>query len=252
MFEFPYPWEIIPLFFIIAALYASVGHGGASGYLAVFALFGIASPSIAPIVLVLNIVAATTSFMNYWRARQFSFTLLVPFVFASIPAAFIGGRIAVSATLFSLLLGIALLFASVRIVFLHDVKERTQHDIAKNLWLFGIPIGGVLGLLSGMIGIGGGVFLSPILLLMRWANVKKTAAVSSAFIVLNSLSGLTGHISRGNIQWESTAILFVVVFVGALIGSYIAVRRIAPLRLQMALGIVLMFASIKLLTKLFI
>ncbi len=242
-------WEILPLFFLIAALYASVGHGGASGYLAIFALFGIASSSIAPLVLLLNIIAASISFWNYYRGGYFSFRLLKPFALASIPAAFLGGMITVSSTLFALMLGVALLLAAIRILFLHEVKELKSAHFEKKVWTAGLPIGFVLGFISGMIGIGGGVFLSPILLFFRWADAKKTAAVSSAFIVLNSLSGLSGHITRGNFSFESSAILFAVVFIGALVGSRISVKRISARHLQVALGVVLVFASVKLLTK---
>ena len=243
---------LLPMFFLVAALYASVGHGGASGYLALFALFGIATPSVAPIVLVLNIIAATTGFINYYRAGHFQWKLLLPFVVGSIPAAFIGGYIALSATIFAFILGVALLLAAARIFFLGTITEKSIRDASSTLWFAGLPIGIVLGLISGMIGIGGGVFLSPILLFLRWADAKKTAAVSGAFIVLNSLSGLSGHISRGNFSLEHSTYFFIVVFLGALVGSRYSTRRISSKHLQWLLAVVMVFAGIKLLSKFFL
>jgi uncharacterized protein len=239
------PIHIYPFFFIIALLYSSVGHGGASGYLALFAIFGIVSTFIAPIALALNVIVASTSFLIYRQSGYFSFSLLLPFILSSIPAAFIGGWIPISDELFAIALGTILFFTGLRLLLLRKLEQKV--NVSRNtIWMVGIPIGFILGGISGMIGIGGGVFLSPVILLLGWADVKRTAAVSSAFIVLNSLSGLTGHIVRDNVYFEPLIITGAVVIAGALLGSYLGAKQISYKQLQFALGIVLIIASLKL------
>jgi len=243
--ELHLPFYIYPFFFIVALLYSSVGHGGASGYLALFAIFGIVSPAVAPIALTLNIVVATTSFLIYRHSGYFSFRLLLPFIVSSIPAAFFGGWIRVTDEMFAVMLGSILLLTGLRLLFFRKVEQKLNVS-GGIIWMMGIPIGLVLGGIAGMIGIGGGVFLSPVILLLGWADVKRTAAVSSAFIVLNSISGLTGHIIRGNVIFEPLLIFGGVVIAGGLIGSYMGAKRITQKQLQIALGIVLVIASLKL------
>ncbi len=249
MFELALPWEIYPLFFLVALLYSSVGHGGASGYLAIFALFGVATPSVAPIVLILNILVAATGFVRYRAEGHFSPQLLFPFVALSLPAAFIGGRIAISEDLFAVLLGVALLLSAVRILFLDKTSRAGTPPPSATLWPVGLLIGALLGLASGMLGIGGGVFLSPILLLAGWADVKRTAATSSAFIVLNSLGGLAGHLSRASVDFSLAIPLAAVVFFGGALGAHVGATRLHPKTLQLALAIVLLMAGAKLLGK---
>ncbi len=245
MAEFDLSWWTLPLFFGVALLYSSVGHGGASGYLALFALLGIATSRIVPIALTLNILVAGIGFFNYSRRGFFSFKLLLPFVLASIPAAYIGGSIQLPTHIFGMILGSALLAAAVRMLFLHEVHATAESTM--NRWPISLTLGGVLGLISGLVGIGGGVFLSPILLFMKWADAKQTAAVSAAFIVLNSMSGLAGHLSRGNIEYEALFSVAAVVLGGGLIGSYLGARFARPRVLQILLGIVLLIAGGKLL-----
>ncbi len=239
------PYYILPLFFIVALLYSSVGHGGASGYLALFAIFGIVSPYLAPIALTLNVIVASTSFSMYKREGYFSARLLLPFIVTSIPAAFIGGWIQITDELFALLLGLILLLTGIRMLFFPKIGQKT--DVTdKTIWMLGIPIGLVLGGIAGMIGIGGGVFLSPIILMLGWADVKRTAAVASAFIVLNSVSGLTGHVIRGNVMLEPLLLIGGFVVAGGLLGSYMGAKLVTQRQLQIALGIVLVIASLKL------
>jgi uncharacterized protein len=243
-----FPWELLLLFFIVAFLYSSVGHGGASGYLALFALFGIATPAIAPVALTLNIIVAGTSFWQFRRGGYFSWSMLWPFVATSIPAAFIGGFIPVPQSLFSFILGVALLLAAARIFFLTTPQKL---EATRNVPLsWSLLLGGGLGALSGMIGIGGGVFLSPIVLLARWADVQKTAALSSAFIVLNSLSGLAGHLSRSHGDMEGLAPLVGAVLLGGAVGSHMGAFAFQPRILQGVLGLVLLVAGAKLVGKL--
>lgn len=243
------PWEIYPLIFLVAVLYSSVGHGGASGYLALFALFGVAVPAIAPIALVLNILVASTSFLRYNASGFFSPKKLLPFVSLSIPAAFVGGALHISPELFTLILGVALILSALRVVVLrtdqHNMVEPPQSTLLK----WGLPIGAVLGLISGMTGIGGGVFLSPVLLLARWADVKRSAALASAFIVLNSISGLIGQLTRTTLSLNVLLPLAAVVITGGAIGSYAGAERLKSRWLQVILSIVLVIAGAKLVLK---
>ncbi len=252
MLDVSLAWWALPLFFLVAMLYASVGHGGASGYLALFALLGAAKSTVVPIALILNILVASIGFVIYLRSGFFSFRLLLPFIVSSVPAAYIGGWIHLSSTTFSLILGLALVLAALRMLFLREVKAVTTEVHGGQSWASSLLIGLALGFIAGMVGIGGGVFLSPILLFLKWADVKQTAAVSSAFIVLNSLSGLAGHLSRGIVAADSMALLGVFVLAGGLVGSYLGARRIRPLLLQVLLGVVLLIAGGKLLVPLLV
>lgn len=243
------PWEIYPVIFLVAVLYSSVGHGGASGYLAVFALFGVAVPAIAPIALVLNIVVASTSFLRYNASGFFSAKKLLPFVSLSIPAAFLGGALHISPDLFTLILGVALILSALRIVLLRADRPIVMEPSQPTLWKWGLPIGGVLGLISGMTGIGGGVFLSPVLLLARWADIKQSAALASAFIVLNSMSGLMGQLTRTSLSLNVLLPLAAVVVTGGAIGSYAGAERVRSRWLQIILSVVLIIAGAKLVLK---
>ena len=239
-------WILIPLFFLVAALYSSVGHGGASGYLALFALSGMAAPSVVPVALVLNITVAAISFFNYWRGGHFSLPLLLPFVVTSMPAAYLGGLMAVGDEAFRLVLGVALLLVAARLLFIRELPQRSGSMSRTQQWALASSIGLVLGLLSGMVGIGGGVFLSPVILFLGWADIKGTAAVSSAFIVLNSVSGLLGHIARGTNIELPIVILVAAVVLGGFFGSRLGAQRLSTRHLQLALGLVLVVAGGKL------
>lgn len=235
------------LVFVAAVLYSSVGHGGASAYLAILVLAGYSRGAIAPTVLVLNIIATLVGTINYFRAGYFDARLLLPFILTSIPAAYLGGSLHVSEQTLSIILGLALLLAGLRfLAFTQPIAAR--QDLTRRL-LFGVglPVGFVLGFLAGLIGIGGGIFLSPLLLLMGWANAKTTASLSASFILLNSLSGLAAHVIKGTTDWGPLGILAFTVLVGSGIGSYIGAFRLLPVTLQRLLGLVLAVAALKLL-----
>lgn len=237
----------LPLFFLIATLYSSVGHGGASGYLALFALLGVASTASAPAALVLNVVVAGISFYNYYRAGFFPAKLFLSFAVTSIPCAFLGGLIHPAVRTYQLLLGAALVFTSARMLFASVLKPADDTQPSKFMWIYGGLIGCILGFISGMVGIGGGVFLSPILLLAGWADVKHTAGVSSAFIVVNSLAGILGHFLRDNIHLTPFIPIIAVVIAGGVTGSFIGSHKVSERWLQRLLGIVLSVAGGKLL-----
>lgn len=244
-------WLLAPLFFLVAALYASVGHGGASGYLALFALLGVTTAAAAPLALALNIVAAGIGFHNYRTAGHFSLPLLVPFIVTSVPFSYLGGLVAVDEAFVAPLLGTALLFAGIRLLVPAPAGVRNAPLLsAHRRWISGV-IGALLGLLAGMVGIGGGVFLGPLLLFLGWADMKTTAATCAAFIVLNSVGGLLGHLSRGPLPWMPLAVLGGVVAAGAFAGSRLGASKLPPAKLRVPLAAVLLTAAVKLIIPLF-
>lgn len=238
---------LAPFFLLAAFLYSSVGHGGASSYLAILVLAGYPREGIAPTVLALNILVTLLGTINYYRAGHFDARLLLPFILTSMPAAYLGGSLHVSDRTLSMVLGLTLLAAGLRFVIFTKPVAAKQLLSRKLLFGVGLPVGFALGFLSGLIGIGGGIFLSPLLLVMGWADAKKTAALSAAFILLNSLSGLTAHVIKGAADWTLLGVLAITVLIGGGIGSYIGAFRLLPVTLQRLLGLVLLVAASKLL-----
>lgn len=236
-------WFYIILFFV-AFLYASVGHGGASGYLALMALYGIAPQEMKPTALVLNLFVSMTSFIQYYRGHFFKRNLFLVVAAASIPMAFIGGAIILDDNLYKRVLGVLLLFPIIRFFFFRSPSE----DELKPYHIFGaVAIGAVVGLLSGLIGIGGGIILSPLLILLKWTDQKQTAAISAAFIFVNSLSGLGGMLTQG-ITFNSDMWLYIAAaFGGGLFGAYLGSKKLNQNALKYVLATVLLVASYKLL-----
>lgn len=232
------------LLFLVALLYSSVGHGGASGYLALMALFGVASTVMKPTALMLNLFVSLTSFIQFYRGKHFIWQIFWPFALASIPMAYLGGKIQVDDDIYKKILGILLLIPVVRFLFFSNIKV-TDHKKA-NIPL-SMLVGASIGFLSGLIGIGGGIILSPVLLLLRWTNQKETAAISALFIFVNSIAGLVGQLSKG-VEFSVDMISFVVVaFIGGLCGAYLGALRFPQTVLKFVLGVVLAMASYKLL-----
>ncbi|MGE8291407.1 MAG: sulfite exporter TauE/SafE family protein [Sphingobacterium sp.] len=230
--------------FILAFLYAAVGHGGASGYLALMALYGIAPQEMKPTALVLNLFVSMTSFIQYYRGHYFKRNLFLMVAVASVPMAFIGGMITLEDHLYKRLLGLLLLFPIVRFFFFRSPAE---NELKPYNNLGALAIGAVVGLLSGMIGIGGGIILSPFLILIKWTDQKQTAAISAAFIFVNSLSGLGGMLTQG-ISFNAHMWAYVAVaFVGGLLGAYLGSKKLNQDVLKYVLATVLLVAAYKLL-----
>ena len=234
--------------FFVALLYASVGHGGASGYLAVLSLGTFSTLEMASSALVLNLLVAGAAFIAFGVAKHFSWRLLLPFVAGSIPAAFLGGRLSVSPNLYGGLLAAILLLAAYRLWI--RIGTATEQVPTPPSLRVALPTGAGVGLLSGIVGVGGGIFLSPLLLLRQWANAKTTAAVSSAFILVNSLAGIAGRISSGQFQPGLVISLAGVAFSGGLLGAYFGAGRFSSTILKRLLAVVLLLASIKMILRL--
>ncbi len=232
------------LLFLVAFLYASVGHGGASGYLALMALFSISPDVMKPTALLLNLFVSLTSFIQFYRGKHFKWEIFLPFAIASVPMAFIGGLIVVDAAVYKKILGILLLIPIARFLFFSNIRVT---DFKKPNTGLSLLIGAAIGFLSGLIGIGGGIILSPVLLLLRWTDQKQTAAISALFIFVNSLSGLAGQFTKG-IKFSNDMYLYVAIaFVGGLCGAYFGALRFKQVILKNILAVVLMVAAWKLL-----
>ncbi|WP_312362367.1 sulfite exporter TauE/SafE family protein [Sphingobacterium sp.] len=232
------------ILFFVAFLYSSVGHGGASGYLALMALYGVAPQEMKPTALVLNLFVSMTSFIQYYRGHYFKRDLFITVALASIPLAFLGGTISLEDNLYKRILGAVLLFPIFRFFFF---KSPEESELRPYNTYGAVVIGGIVGLLSGMIGIGGGIILSPILILLKWTDQKQTAAISAAFIFVNSLSGLGGMLTQG-ITFTSNMWLYVAVaFAGGLAGAYLGSKKLNQNALKYVLATVLMMAAYKLL-----
>lgn len=227
---------------LIAALYASVGHGGASGYIAVMALAGIAPAVMKPTALTLNMAVSLIGTVLFFRAGHFAWRLFWPFAAVSIPFAVLGGRLHVPAGLFRGLVAVALVLAAVRLLLPAPPTGDVRHPPAAGI----VVAGAAIGLLSGLVGVGGGIFLTPLLLFFRWADLKTAAAVSAPFIFVNSAAGLAGNVAslhRLPAAWPRLAVAVVAGgFLGAKWGSGIA----RPLHLRPALALVLAVAAAKL------
>ena len=231
------------LLFIVAMLYSSVGHGGASGYLALMAIYAFSPEVMKPTALILNLFVSLTSFIQFYRGEHFKWKIFLPLAAASIPMAFIGGLVMMDASIYKKVLGSLLFIPVIRFLFFANIPDE---ELKKSNLGISILIGSVIGLLSGLIGIGGGIILSPILLLLKWTNQKQTAAISALFIFVNSLSGLAGQLTKG-INFSPDMLSYVAVaFAGGLCGAYLGALKFNHNVLKNTLAVVLMMAGWKL------
>lgn len=234
---------LIVLIFITSILYSSIGHGGASGYLAIMALFSLTPEVIKPTALMLNILVSGIAAISYYRTGGFSWPVFWPFAITSIPCAFAGSTISLPGNTYKLILGIIILFAAFRLW--GQKKFVYLKPVPPSLYLKFLA-GAVIGFLSGLIGVGGGIFLSPLLLITGWADAKKTAGVSAAFILVNSISGITGHLASMKVLPEEVWFLAAAAALGGTIGSQLGSKRFAPVTLRRILATVLVIAGLKL------
>ena len=229
--------------FVGAALYTSVGHGGATVYTAILTLFGFAMAPLVTLILVMNIVAATIAWVTFGQAGFLRWRLLLPFLVASVPLAYLGGSLPLTGRAQAIILGLALLAGSIRLLFFARPPSLNVRLRGVLYYGFAAVLGALLGFVAGATGIGGGIFLSPILIALGWANVKEAASVASAFIVLNSLAGLAARLPRTPIEPQYVAPFVAVVVVGAVLGSFMGARRLPFRAVQISLGLVLLIAA---------
>ncbi|HEY5074797.1 MAG TPA: sulfite exporter TauE/SafE family protein [Pyrinomonadaceae bacterium] len=232
------------LIFVIALLYSAVGHAGASGYIAAMALFGMAPLVMKPTALTLNIIVALIGTIRFYRAGFFSWRIFWPFAIASIPAAYIGGRFPLPVAIYKSIVGVVLLYSAVRLFWSADSADNRKTTLVP-IWM-ALIVGAAIGMLSGLTGVGGGIFLSPVLLLMHWAKTKETSGVSAAFILVNSIAGLLGQYSAITylpsdlVYWAPAAL------VGGWIGTELGTKLLPISGIRKWLSVVLVLAGLKL------
>jgi uncharacterized membrane protein YfcA len=228
--------------FCIAVLYSAVGHAGASGYIAVMSLLSVAPEVIKPTALALNILVACIATWQFAKAGHFIWRLFLPFALPAVPFAFLGGYVSLPAAVFKIVLGVVLLYSAARFV---SPPQAEQEPSAPPL-LLALACGSGIGLMAGLTGTGGGIFLTPLLLTMGWARTKSAAAVSAFFILVNSISGLLGNLSSTANLPPNLLLLLSIVACGGLLGSNIGSGRLTAQNIRRLLSVVLLIAGLKL------
>jgi len=245
-------YEISLYFFLIAMIYSSVGFGGGSSYLALMALFGIDFQFLKIIALLCNITVVSGGVYWFWKRGYLNWKKVLPLTILSVPLAFIGGSIQLEERIFFLIAGVALTVAGILVLIQKPLLEKARQINSDSLPL-NSAVGGGIGFLSGLIGIGGGIFLSPFLNLIRWDKVKVIAATASFFILVNSLAGLAGQFSKGVLvqDWKPVLILILAVLIGGQIGSRWGSGKLSPDRVRMLTAVLVLFVGIRIFIKYF-
>ena len=242
------------LFFITAILYSSVGFGGGSTYLALLLVWDIPYYIFPIIALLCNIIVVTGNSFNYIRSGNHNFKLLIPFLIGSVPLAFVGGTLKIEKDIFEILLFFVLLIAGILLLINNKSYENNNLITKKINITISLIIGSVLGLISGIVGIGGGIFLSPILFLLKADKPKIIVTTASLFILINSISGIFGQLTKDNILMELSNYLplFICVFVGGLLGNYLNLKIFTSRMLAITTSLLVIFVSIRMGIKIFI
>jgi uncharacterized membrane protein YfcA len=231
-------------FFLVAALYAAVGHGGGSGYLATMSLFGFPPEVMRPTALSLNILVASIGAWKYTRAGYFSARIFWPIAAMSIPFAFIGGRLELPANIYRPVVGLILLYAAFRLWRSTRPSERPVRQANLPVWL-ALVVGMVIGLVSGLVGVGGGIFLGPLLLLAGWADTRQALGITAAFVLVNSIAGLLGQVSVVESLPSTIPLWLLAVGIGGWIGAEFGSKRLDPNVLRLLLALVLVVGGLR-------
>ena len=241
------------LFFITAILYSSVGFGGGSTYLALLLIWDVPYLIFPIIALLCNIIVVSGNSFNYIRAGNHNFKLLLPFLIGSVPLAFLGGTLKIEKDIFEILLFFVLAIAGFLLLINNKSYENNNSIIKRLSFIISLIIGSVLGLISGIVGIGGGIFLSPILFLLKAEKPKIIVTTASLFILINSISGILGQLTKENILIELSNYipLFICVFIGGLLGNYLNLKIFTSRVLAIITSLLVIFVSIRMGIKIF-
>lgn len=245
-------WELVFFFALIAFVYASVGFGGGSSYLSILALYALPFKEIRLIALLCNIIVVTGGAIIFIRNKQVDWKKILPVAIASVPMAFLGAKMKISQDTFFILLGVSLLAAAILLWIKTKASDTTEAGLhTKTGYLQDALLGGAIGFLSGMVGIGGGIFLSPLLNLLKWDTPKKIAATATVFILVNSISGIAGQLTQlpAGINYQRIAILCMAVLVGGQLGSRMGAIRFNPLLIRRLTAALVFFAGMEVLIK---
>lgn len=228
-----------------AVLYTSVGHAGASVYIAIMTLFGISAPVIKPTALVLNVCIATFTSWRFIKKGYFDLKVLAPIAIGAIPFAFLGGYINPPSHVYKVIVGVILIVSSISL--LSKTSERIDSNVHQPKFLVALLTGAVIGFLAGLTGTGGGIFLSPLILFLGWSTTRKTSGIAAVFILLNSIFGLAGNYASVQNLPPQLALFVAATMIGALIGTTLGIKFYSPNAIKKALALVLLIAGLKLL-----
>jgi uncharacterized membrane protein YfcA len=236
-------WLLVPLCALVAAAYAAVGLGGGTGYLALMTLFGIDTESMPSTALALNIIVTGAALARFGVAGRLRTDILLPFLIPAIPAAFIGGLIDAPRRFFLAVLAVGLAAAAAAMLKSAATSDDPKAPTSHRLWLVALPAGVAIGLVSGFLGIGGGIFLGPLVLLLGWVGTREVAAINSATVLILSIAGLSAHGLRGTVDLDIALPLGIAVFVGGIAGAHLAETRLSAVALRRLFAIIILVAA---------
>lgn len=238
-------WLLVPLCALVAAAYAAVGLGGGTGYLAVMTLFGVETEAMPSTALILNIIVTGAALMRFGIAGRLRVALLAPFLIAAIPAAFVGGLIDAPKRIFLAVLAVGLTAAAAAMLKTAASSDNPVAPSTARLWAVAIPSGIAIGLASGFLGIGGGIFLGPLILLLGWAGPREVAAINSATVLILSVAGLAAHGLRGAVDLQIALPLGVAVLVGGVAGAHLAETRLSAAAIKRLFAVIVLIAAVR-------
>jgi uncharacterized membrane protein YfcA len=238
-------WLLVPLCALVAAAYAAVGLGGGTGYLAVMTLFGVDTEAMPSTALILNIIVTGAALMRFGIAGRLRVALLAPFLIAAIPAAFVGGLIDAPKRIFLAVLAVGLTAAAAAMLKTAASSDNPVAPSTARLWAVAVPSGIAIGLASGFLGIGGGIFLGPLILLLGWAGPREVAAINSATVLILSVAGLAAHGLRGAVDLQIALPLGVAVLIGGVAGAHLAETRLSAAAIKRLFAVIVLIAAVR-------